>query len=113
MIQISNLKKRLGKFNVLKNISLNLKSGQVIALIGPNGCGKTTLIKSILGMVIPDDGEIVVQGKSISGQWMYRDSIGYMPQLGRYPEHLSVGQIFNMIKDIGRASCRESVCTYV
>ncbi|HUH19123.1 ABC transporter ATP-binding protein [Albibacterium sp.] len=100
MIQISNLKKRFGKFNVLKNISLDLKSGQVIALIGPNGCGKTTLIKSILGMVIPDDGEILVQGKSISGQWMYRDSIGYMPQLGRYPENLSVGQIFNMIKDI-------------
>ncbi len=100
MIQISNLKKRFGKFNVLKNINLDLKSGQVIALIGPNGCGKTTLIKSILGMVIPDDGEILVQGKSISGQWMYRDSIGYMPQLGRYPENLSVGQIFNMIKDI-------------
>jgi len=100
MIQISNLRKRFGKFNVLKNVNLDLKEGQVIALIGPNGCGKTTLIKSILGMVIPNDGDITVQGKSINGQWMYRDSIGYMPQMGRYPENLSVAQIFNMIKDI-------------
>lgn len=100
MIQISNLRKRFGKFNVLKDVSLNLKKGQVIALIGPNGCGKTTLIKSLLGMVIPDKGEITVQGKPIDGQWMYRDSIGYMPQMGRYPENLSVAQIFNMIKDI-------------
>src|SRR5690606_20151274 len=38
--------------------------------------------------------------KLISGQWTYRDSIGYMPQMGRYPENLSVRQIFNMIKDI-------------
>jgi len=100
MIQISNLRKRFGKFNVLKNVNLDLKEGQVIALIGPNGCGKTTLIKSILGMVIPNDGDITVQGKSINGKWMYRDSIGYMPQMGRYPENLSVAQIFNMIKDI-------------
>jgi len=100
MIQISNLRKRFGKFNVLKSVNLYLKRDQIIALIGPNGCGKTTLIKSILGMVIPDEGEITVQGKSISGQWMYRDSIGYMPQMGRYPENLSVAQIFNMIKDI-------------
>ena len=100
MIQILNLKKRFGKFNVLNKINLDLRTGQVIALIGPNGCGKTTLIKSILGMVVPDEGEITVQGKLINGQWMYRDSIGYMPQMGKYPENLSVAQIFNMIKDI-------------
>lgn len=100
MIKISNLSKRFGKFAVLNNVSLDLKNGQVIALIGPNGCGKTTLIKSILGMVIPNTGEIAVHGKSVNGQWEYRDDIGYMPQMGRYPENLSVNQIFDMIKDI-------------
>lgn len=100
MIQIINLRKRFGRFDVLKGVNLSLKEGQIIALIGPNGCGKTTLIKSLLGMVIPDEGEINVQGKLITDQWMYRESIGYMPQMGRYPENLSVAQVFNMIKDI-------------
>ena len=55
MIEIKNVSKKFGKLEVLKNVSVSCKSGQCIALIGPNGCGKTTLIKSILGMVLPDE----------------------------------------------------------
>lgn len=58
MIEIINLHKRFGKLEVLKNVSITCKKGQCIALIGPNGCGKTTLIKAILGMVLPDKGSI-------------------------------------------------------
>ena len=53
MIELKNIVKRFGKLTVVNNVSLNLWKGQCIALIGPNGCGKTTVIKSILGMVIP------------------------------------------------------------
>ena len=52
MIEIKNVSKKFGKLEVLKNVSVSCKSGQCIALIGPNGCGKTTLIKSILGDVV-------------------------------------------------------------
>lgn len=100
MIQIQQLTKTFGKTKVLNKVSLNLRTGECIALIGPNGCGKTTLIKSILGMVIPQSGEILFQNTDIVGQWLYRNSIGYMPQIGRYPENMSIGQVLDMMKDI-------------
>jgi Cu-processing system ATP-binding protein len=69
-------------------------------LIGPNGSGKTTLIKSILGMVIPDSGSITFNGKDIANNYQYRDEIGYMPQIGRYPDNMTIGQVLGMMKDI-------------
>ncbi|MEY2639064.1 MAG: hypothetical protein RIR90_546, partial [Bacteroidota bacterium] len=88
------------KLQVLKNISVTCNKGECIALIGPNGSGKTTLIKSILGMVIPDSGFITFNGKNILHDWNYRSYIGYMPQIGRYPDNMSIGQVINMMKDI-------------
>ena len=58
MIEVRGVSKKFGKLEVLKDVSISCKSGQCIALIGPNGCGKTTLIKSILGMVLPDSGSM-------------------------------------------------------
>lgn len=100
MIEIKNLSKKFGKLVVLKNINLSCKKGECIALIGPNGCGKTTLIKSILGMVLPQKGAIEFDGKSILGDYLYRENIGYMPQIGRYPDNMTIGQIIEMIQKI-------------
>lgn len=100
MIEIKNINKKFGKLEVLKNVTLSCKKGQCIALIGPNGCGKTTLIKSILGMVLPDKGSIEFNEKSILKEYLYRSNIGYMPQIGRYPDNMSIGQIIEMIKTI-------------
>jgi Cu-processing system ATP-binding protein len=100
MIEIKNIDKKFGKLEVLKNINLSFKQGECIALIGPNGCGKTTLIKSILGMVLPDNGDIAFNEKSIKKEFQYRDKIGYMPQIGRYPDTMTIGQIIEMIKTI-------------
>lgn len=100
MIVIDNCNKKFEKLNVLKNVSITLESGQCVALIGPNGCGKTTLIKSILGMVIPDSGAIFVKNQSIQKDFLYRNNIGYMPQIGRYPEGLTIGEVIEMIKEL-------------
>lgn len=100
MIEIKELQKKFGKFEVLNNINLSCKKGECIALIGPNGCGKTTLIKSVLGMVLPDSGTIHFNGNSVLGEYLYRERIGYMPQIGRYPDNMTIGQIIEMIKKI-------------
>lgn len=100
MIRIENLKKRFKKLQALDDISALFNNGEVISLIGPNGSGKTTLIKSILGMVKPDGGSIYVDAKAINGDPSYRSQIGYMPQIGRYPDNMKVGQLFSMMKDI-------------
>ena len=100
MIKIEQLHKKFGALVALKDINLQLQSGECIALIGPNGCGKTTLIKSILGMVIPDSGKIIVQGEDIRHHERYRERIGYMPQIGRYPDNMRIGQIIEIIKEV-------------
>jgi Cu-processing system ATP-binding protein len=100
MITLKNINKKFGKLKVLQNISLEFKAGECIALIGPNGCGKTTLIKSVLGMVLPDSGDILLHDESILKKFEYRKRIGYMPQIGRYPDHMTIAQIIAMIKEI-------------
>ena len=104
MVEIQNISKQFGRLDVLKDISLNFNRGECIALIGPNGCGKTTLIKSILGMVIPSKGRILVNGHEVSSDFSYRRQIGYMPQIGRYPDNMTVGQIIEMIKEIRKSN---------
>lgn len=100
MIIANNVTKHFGKLKALNNVSVNCTRGECIALIGPNGSGKTTFIKCILGMVVPDSGFITFNGKNILHDWQYRKNIGYMPQIGRYPDNMTIGQVFNMMKDI-------------
>jgi len=100
MIIASNVSKKFSKLKALSDISVTCNRGECIALIGPNGSGKTTLIKCMLGMVVPDSGFITFNGKNILHDWRYRSHIGYMPQIGRYPDNMTIGQVFRMMKDI-------------
>lgn len=100
MIEIKDISKSFGKLSVLRGIDLNLNRGQCIALIGPNGCGKTTLIKIILSMVMADKGEVNINGQLITKGIAYKKMIGYMPQIGRYPQNMTIGQIIEMVQSI-------------
>lgn len=100
MISIKKVNKNFGKLQALLSVDLDLSMKKSYALVGPNGSGKTTLIKSILGLVIPSEGEITFNGKSIARDWKYRENIGYMPQMGRYPENMTIGQLVDMMKNI-------------
>jgi Cu-processing system ATP-binding protein len=100
MIIATNVNKSFGRLKALDNISLTCNKGESISLIGPNGSGKTTFIKCLLGMVVPDSGFITFNNKNISHDWAYRAQIGYMPQTGKFPDNMRIAQVFEMMKDL-------------
>jgi len=104
MIRIENISKRFKRLQALDKINVEFHKGQVISLVGPNGSGKTTLIKCILGMVKADKGRIAVNNEYINGNPCYKSDIGYMPQIGRYPDNMKVGQLFEMLQNIRNQS---------
>ena len=76
-IKIENLSFAYGDHEVLKDINLDIYEGDYVAIIGPNGGGKTTLTKLLLGLIKPSSGEIKIFGKSVL---QAREKIGYLPQ---------------------------------
>ncbi len=100
MIEINKLYKSYHKHEVLNDINLKLEKGMIAGLIGQNGTGKTTLIKCILGLTQYQKGDILIDNKSIQIGPEYRQKIGYMAQIGKYPENMSIAQLFSMMHEI-------------
>lgn len=100
MIDIRNITKSYGKFEVLKSVNLEINEGQILTLMGPNGSGKTTLLKCLLGLVLPDSGEIFVNGINVRNNFEYRQKIGYMPQTAHFPENIKVSDVMQIIREI-------------
>ena len=67
-IEIRNLKKNYNKITAVKNINFNIKKGSIIGLLGPNGCGKTTTIGMMLGLIKPTMGTVFINGKNIDNE---------------------------------------------
>ena len=109
MIEIRLLEKKFGKNKILKGVDLAIDTPGIFAVLGPNGSGKTTIIKSILGMVIPDHGQININGELINKKWEYRKHIDYLPQIARFPENLKVRELIEMVKDIRQQPSQETV----
>ena len=82
-LQVVSIAKSYDKRTVLTDVSLSVGRGEVIGLLGPNGAGKTTCFYSVMGLVKPDSGRIMLDGDDITGLPMYRRAIlglGYLPQ---------------------------------
>ncbi len=65
-IQIKNLSKKFNQIYAVNNINFNIDTNKTIGLLGPNGCGKTTSIGMMLGLIKPTSGEIIIQNKNIN-----------------------------------------------
>ena len=100
VVDIKNIHKSFKQNYVLKGVDLSIDQGGIWAVLGPNASGKTTLIKTILGMVLPDKGHITINGDNILGKWEYKKSINYLPQIARFPDNLTISELFNMIEEL-------------
>lgn len=78
VVEIKHVTKRYGKIEVLKDVSLTCKAGKIYGLIGRNGSGKTVLLKSICGFVLPTSGEVHVQGQQIGKDVDFPTDIGFI-----------------------------------
>ena len=82
-LQVRNLRKSYKKRMVIRDVSMRLNRGEVVALLGPNGSGKTTCFYSIAGLVTPEGGQVLIDGRDVTPLPMYRRArlgIGYLPQ---------------------------------
>ena len=64
IVEIKQLEKKYGNKEVLKGLNLTIASGQIVGLLGPNGCGKTTLIKTIVGLIKDYKGSVLIDGNT-------------------------------------------------
>lgn len=101
-LAVERLRKRFGRFEVLRGVDFTARPGRVTAIVGPNAAGKSTLIKAILGLVriAPDGGEIAIDGTRVNGREDYRARIGYMPQAARFPDHLTATEILALLRSL-------------
>lgn len=94
-LSVLSLAKSYDRKSVLKGVSLGVERGEVVGLLGPNGAGKTTCFYSIMGLVKPDSGRILLEGQDITGLPMYRRAVlglGYLPQETSIFRGLTVAQ---------------------
>jgi phospholipid/cholesterol/gamma-HCH transport system ATP-binding protein len=97
MIEIKNLKKSFGAKQVLKGVNLNIESGKTTVIIGSSGCGKSVLLKHIIGLLKPDEGEVLVDGENVSlmkekDLYRMRKKIGFLFQSAALFDSMTVGE---------------------
>ncbi|KIP69513.1 ABC transporter ATP-binding protein [Vibrio harveyi] len=119
-IQAENMVKKFGDFTAINNITLNVPKGSIYGFLGPNGCGKSTTIRVLTGLLSPSEGNVDVLGLEIPKQSeLLRLKIGYMTQKFSLYDDLTVqenlefiGQIFGMETKALKARIEEQLSTY-
>ncbi len=102
-IVVDHIQKKFGETPIIKDLSFQVESGQVLGLLGPNGAGKTTTLRMILDILRPDDGSITFEGKKINHH--IRNTIGYLPEeRGIYQKYsvLDTLMYFGRLKNLSK-----------
>ena len=107
---IQDLRKSYRKRPILRDVSLRLKRGEVIALLGPNGTGKTTCFYTIAGLTPPDSGKVIIDNRDVTNFPMYRRALlglGYLPQESSIFRGLTVEQNILAVLEISVSNRQE------
>ena len=89
-IEIRNVNKQFGNFHALRDVSLDIASGELLALLGPSGCGKTTLLRIIAGLEAPDSGSIHFSGADTTDVHVRERKVGFVFQHYALFRHMTV-----------------------
>jgi branched-chain amino acid transport system ATP-binding protein len=121
LVAVENLHTYYGKSHILHGVSLTVGEGEVVGLLGRNGVGKSTTLKSIMGLVYPSDGKVLLKGKPVTGMPAHklaRLGIGYVPEDRRIfrlltvMENLRTGLDRHGVTDARKHELLEKVFTY-
>jgi len=105
MISVDHLTKRFGTFTAVNDISFDVKRGEVFALLGPNGSGKTTTMKTVVGLSIPTAGRILVNGIDIQrNPKEARSLVSYLPQRVTFPDNLTAREVIRFYASMRKLS---------
>ena len=98
LFEIKGVKKRFGRYSVLDSINLAIQPGEIVGLLGPNGCGKTTTLRIAAGFAWPDTGQVILNGSPISpDQPKSRRSIGYLPERSPVYDSFNVARYLSFV----------------
>jgi len=113
IIEIKNLTKILKKYEVLSNINISLKSGKVYGLCGENGSGKTMLMRAICGLVLPTEGEVIIDGKIIGTQIDFPESVGILIENPAFINSMNAYRNLELLGEIRGIVDKEQIRYYL
>ena len=104
-LAIDGIRKRFGGREVLRGATLTAAPGERIALLGPNGTGKSTLLAIVAGLIEPEAGAVTLDGVSLLGREVRaRARLGYVPEAADAPPHLTVSELLALVSALKRAA---------
>jgi ABC-type multidrug transport system ATPase subunit len=115
MIRVERLTKEYGSFRALNDVSFEVLEGEVFALLGPNGSGKTTALKTMVGLNIPTSGRVLINGIDVHRHPVeVKRSISYLPQRVVFPENLTARELIRFyatLRNKGEDTADEAICS--
>lgn len=108
MLQINHLYKSYGKFQAVGNLTLHIPRGDLFGFVGPNGAGKTTTIRMVCGLMLPDRGDIMINGvDALTHQKEIKKQIGYVPDFFGVYDNLKVREYMDFYGSMYRMNSKE------
>ncbi len=108
MLQINHLYKSYGKFQAVSNLTLHIPKGDLFGFVGPNGAGKTTTIRMVCGLMLPNSGDIIINGvDALAHQREIKKQIGYVPDFFGVYDNLKVREYMDFYGSMYRMNSSE------